>query len=83
MVDEAANNGDEIKIGHMYSVKRLDGEYCSAEVLETRTLKSNQIEYFVHFENSLWFCFTYFSHLYLTKKKLIDLCVYFLKWTKD
>ena len=48
-------NGGEnsyIKIGHSYSVKRLDGEYCPAEVLEIRTLSPNQVEYFVHFENS-------------------------------
>ncbi len=65
MVDEASNNEDEIKIGHMYSVKRLDGEYCSAEVLETRTLKSNQIEYFVHFENSL---FIFYLFLFIENK---------------
>jgi hypothetical protein len=61
MVDET-NNDDAIKIGHTYCVKRLDGEYCPAEVLETRTLKSNQIEYFVHFENSKLFSFILFSN---------------------
>ena len=45
-------NSYNIKIGHSYSVKRLDGEYCPAEVLEMRTLSPNQVEYFVHFENS-------------------------------
>ena len=50
--DKSVGNAAHIKIGHVYSVKRLDGEYCAAEVLETRTLKSNQTEYFVHFENS-------------------------------
>lgn len=42
----------EIKIGQIYSVKRIDGEWCPAEVLETRILKSQRVEYFVHFENS-------------------------------
>jgi len=80
MVDET-NNDDAIKIGHMYSVKRLDGEYCPAEVLETRTLKSNQTEYFVHFENSRPF-FVYFLFLAIVT---VDIYIYisFLKWIKD
>lgn len=49
-------NDQEIKqprVGHVYSVKRLDGEWWSAEVLETRVneTKSKRVEYFVHFEN--------------------------------
>ena len=40
-----------LEIGKMYSVKRVTGEWHSAEVLEKRELKSKQIEYFVHFEN--------------------------------
>lgn len=39
------------QIGRVYSVKRLDGEWWSAEVLETRETKSKRVEYFVHFEN--------------------------------
>ena len=46
------NRQSLIKVGHVYSVKRIDDEWCPAEVLETRVLKSKQIEYFVHFENS-------------------------------
>lgn len=41
------------QIGHVYSAKRLDGEWHPAEVLETRLndVKSKRTEYFVHFEN--------------------------------
>ena len=39
------------KVGRIYSVKRLDGEYFNAEVLEKRELKGKPVEYFVHFEN--------------------------------
>jgi len=39
------------KVGRVYSVKRLDGEYFNAEVLEKRELKGKPVEYFVHFEN--------------------------------
>ena len=39
-------------VGHIYIVKRLDGECLPAEVLETREVgKEKRIEYFVHFEN--------------------------------
>lgn len=41
------------QIGHVYSAKRLDGEWHPAEVLETRIneAKAKKVEYFVHFEN--------------------------------
>lgn len=41
------------QVGRVYSVRRLDGEWWSAEVLETRTNenKEKRVEYFVHFEN--------------------------------
>jgi hypothetical protein len=39
------------KIGSLYSVRRLDGQYFPAEILEKRELKGKSIEYFVHFEN--------------------------------
>ncbi|CAF0853804.1 unnamed protein product [Brachionus calyciflorus] len=40
------------QVGQVYSVKRLDGEWWSAEVLETRVneARSKSVEYFVHFE---------------------------------
>lgn len=41
----------KVQIGHVYSVKRQDGEWYPAEVLEKRELKGKSIEYFVHFEN--------------------------------
>ena len=41
-------------LGRMYNVKRLDGQWCPAEVLEKRDLKNGQsVEYFVHFENCI------------------------------
>jgi histone acetyltransferase MYST1 len=48
---EGSSNTIVIKIGHVYSVKRIDGEWYPAEVLETRNVKPMQTEYFVHFEN--------------------------------
>lgn len=39
------------QIGRIYKVKRLDGQWHSAEVLEKRELKDKPTEYFVHFEN--------------------------------
>jgi hypothetical protein len=52
--DSSTNSASSIKVGGIYSVKRLDGEWVSAEVLETRIneLKGKTLEYFVHFENS-------------------------------
>ena len=44
------------KVGRVYSVKRLDGEYFNAEVLEKRELKGKPVEYFVHFENCIEKC---------------------------
>ena len=57
-VDETASETSEVaknepahpQIGHLYNVKRLDNEWCRAEVLETR-VNQNRTEYFVHFEN--------------------------------
>ncbi len=40
------------QVGRMYSVRRLDGQWLPAEVLEKRELKGKATEYFVHFENS-------------------------------
>lgn len=42
------------EVGNIYSVKRLDGEYIPAELLEIRCneLKGGSLEYFVHFENT-------------------------------
>ncbi|RNA43804.1 histone acetyltransferase KAT8-like [Brachionus plicatilis] len=50
------SNESDVKlpqVGRVYSVKRLDGEWWSAEVLETRANenKAKRVEYFVHFEN--------------------------------
>ncbi len=59
--NEQENNSIETKtiankcllpiVGRVYSVKRIDGEWFSAEVLEKRELKGKPVEYFVHFEN--------------------------------
>lgn len=56
-VPSELSNESDVKfpqVGRVYRVKRLDGEWWSAEVLETRTKenKSKRVEYFVHFENS-------------------------------
>ena len=42
-------------VGHVYSVKRLDGEWAPAELLEMRhnELNKSTLEYYVHFENCL------------------------------
>jgi hypothetical protein len=41
------------QVGQTFNVKRLDGEWFTAEVLETRVSdKEKTTEYFVHFENS-------------------------------
>jgi hypothetical protein len=41
------------QIGHVYSVRHLDGHYFPAELLEIRVNeeKGKAIEYFIHFEN--------------------------------
>lgn len=42
------------EIGENYLVKRLDGQWHVAEILETRlneSSKQKRTEYFVHFEN--------------------------------
>lgn len=58
-VSSECSNESDLKlslpqVGRVYRVKRLDEEWWSAEVLETRTKenKSKRVEYFVHFENS-------------------------------
>lgn len=51
----------KVQIGHVYSVKRQDGEWYPAEVLEKRELKGKSIEYFVHFENCNRLLFVYLS----------------------
>ena len=38
------------QIGNIFYVRRLDNEWCRAEILETRLIE-NHTEYFVHFEN--------------------------------
>lgn len=44
-------NQQQPQIGRTYNVKRLDGQWVPADVLEKRELKGKPIEYFVHFEN--------------------------------
>lgn len=46
------NENQQPKIGRVYNVKRLDGQWFPAEVLEKREFKGKPVEYFVHFENS-------------------------------
>ena len=48
-IDKKINS--KLQIGHVYSVKRQDGEWYPAEVLEKRELKGKPTEFFVHFEN--------------------------------
>lgn len=59
----------KVQIGHVYSVKRQDGEWYPAEVLEKRELKGKSIEYFVHFENCkpVWWLFDFSMNIWSLK----------------
>lgn len=49
----SAEVDERSRIGRTYMVRRLNGQWLPAEILETRHVESrgNRLEYFVHFEN--------------------------------